>query len=125
MQKIAIIVLSDPKSGSDESLGRVFNALALANDSREAGDEVALVFSGAGTRWPAELSKLGHPARAPYDLVRDLVRGASCACAQVFGATAGVEACGLPLLKSNPLPGTPGLAGIREFAAGGWTTFIF
>jgi len=124
MSKIAVIVLSDPKSGSDESLGRLYNALALAHDSREAGDEVALVFSGAGTRWPEELTKLSHPARGLYDSVRDLVRGASCGCAEVFGATKGVEACGLPLLKSNPLPGTPGLASLREFVAGGWTTFV-
>ena len=29
--KTAIIILSDPKSGSEEALGRVFNALALAS----------------------------------------------------------------------------------------------
>ena len=27
--KSAIVILSDPKSGSEESLGRVFNALAV------------------------------------------------------------------------------------------------
>ena len=30
--KAAIIVLSDPKLGSEEALGRVFNALAAAYD---------------------------------------------------------------------------------------------
>ena len=35
--KTAIIILSDPKSGSEEALGRVFNALALASEvSRRA-----------------------------------------------------------------------------------------
>ena len=29
--KTAIIIMSDPKSGSEEALGRVFNALALAS----------------------------------------------------------------------------------------------
>lgn len=125
MSKIAIFVLSDPASGSEESLGRLFNALALAHDARAVGDDVALVFSGAGTRWPEELTKLTHPARSLYDSVRDLVSGASCACAEVFGAKSGVEACGVPLLTSNPLPGTPGMADIRDRIAAGWTTLVF
>lgn len=125
MQKLAILVLSDPKAGSEESLGRLFNALALAHDARSAGDEVGIVFAGAGTRWPGELAKLSHPARALYDQVRDLVRGASCGCAAVFGATKEVEACDLPLLRENPLPGTPGLAGLRSLMAEGWTLLVF
>ena len=44
--KFAIVVMSDPKAGSEESLGRLFNALALAHEAREKGDEVALVFAG-------------------------------------------------------------------------------
>jgi hypothetical protein len=32
MEKAAIVVLADPKSGSEESLGRLFNALAAAYD---------------------------------------------------------------------------------------------
>ena len=50
--KLAVIILSDPKSGSEEALGRVFNALALAHSGMQAGDEVEVVFNGAGTRWP-------------------------------------------------------------------------
>ena len=33
--KSAIVILSDPKSGSEESLGRVFNALAAAYDFKQ------------------------------------------------------------------------------------------
>lgn len=36
--KTAIIIMSDPKSGSEESLGRVFNALALASECKQKGD---------------------------------------------------------------------------------------
>jgi len=49
--KTAIIILSDPKAG-EEALGRVFNALAVAQESLQSGDEVEVVFNGAGTRWP-------------------------------------------------------------------------
>lgn len=121
--KTAVIVLSDPNSGSEESLGRVFNALATAHEARAAGDEAAIVFAGAGTRWPAELGKLGHPARELYDSVRDLVQGSSCGCATAFGVE---EAdAGAPLLRDYALPGTDGIASVRRFAADGWTTLTF
>ena len=122
--KIAIIILSDPKNG-DEALGRVFNALAVAQEAQEHDDDVEIVFNGAGTRWPEELAKLSHPANALYNVVRNSVKGASCGCAAVFGATKGVESCGLPLLKDKELAGTPGLSDIRRYAADGWQTLIF
>src|SRR5262245_66571486 len=109
--KFTLSVLSDPKAG-EEALGRVFNALAFAAEAHASGDEVAIVFQGTGTRWPAELVKLGHPARELYDAVRPLVAGASTACATVFGATDGVKASGLSLVDENELPGTSGIAGI-------------
>ena len=36
--KTAVLVLSDPKSGNDESLGRVLNALATAYDFKQKGE---------------------------------------------------------------------------------------
>ena len=36
--KTAIVVFSDPKSGSDDALGRVFNALAAAYDFQQNGE---------------------------------------------------------------------------------------
>ncbi len=43
--KAAIVVLSDPKSGSDEALGRVFNALAsgLVSHRGSSADSPALI----------------------------------------------------------------------------------
>lgn len=120
--KLAIFVLSDPKAG-EEALGRVFNALACAVDAERSGDQAELVFAGTGTRWPAELSRLGHPAHGLYQEARALVRGASCACAAVFGATEQVE--DLPALSDNPIPGTPGLASIRHYAALGYQVLLF
>ncbi len=123
--KTAIIILSDPKNGSEEALGRVFNALALASECKQQGDEVAVVFNGTGARWPAELTKLAHPANRLYNSVRDLVQGASCGCAEVFGATDGLKACGVSIVKDNPLAGTAGLLSLRRYIAEGWNTFVF
>ena len=122
--KLAIIILSDPKAG-EEALGRVFNALSVAHEGLQAGDEVEVVFNGAGTRWPEELTKVSHPANGLYNAVRETVKGASCGCAAAFGATKGVEACGLPLLKEKALAGTPGISNLRRYPAEGWATLIF
>lgn len=123
--KTAIVIMSDPKSGSEEALGRVFNALALASECKKKGDEVAVVFNGTGTRWPAELSKLSHPANGLYNSVRDVVQGASCGCADVFGAREGVEACGVPLQNDHALAGTSGLLSLRRYVSDGWNTVVF
>ncbi len=123
--KTAVIIMSDPKSGSEEALGRVFNALALASECIQKGDEVAVLFNGTGTRWPAELTNLSHPANGLYNSVRDVVQGASCACAEVFGAKESVKSCGVPLVKDNALAGTAGLLSLRRYVAEGWKTVVF
>lgn len=123
--KTAVVILSDPKPGTDEALGRLFNALSVAHEAKTAGDEVAIVFSGPGTRWPAELVKLDHPANALFQAVRDVVQGASCGCAAVFDATESVRASGTPLVADYALPGTPGVLSLRRFVAGGWNTLVF
>jgi len=69
MTKAAIIIYSDPKPGAEEALGRLFNALFLAYELKEKQQEVAIIFQGAGTRWPAELVKADHPAHALYEAV--------------------------------------------------------
>ena len=122
--KIAIIILSDPKNG-EEALGRAFNALALAAEAQDKGDEVNIVFAGAGTRWPAEFAQLSHPANGLYNAVRPSVTGASSGCAAVFGATKDVAACGLPEIKDHALPGTPGVVSIRRYLVEGWHTLVF
>jgi len=123
--KTAVIVYSDPKNGSEESLGRVFNALAATYDFKQQGDEVTLLFQGAGTRWVGELSKKDHPAHELYESVRDKVAGVSCGCAAVFGATAEVEKQGLDLIKDNAVPGTSGLPSLRKLVSDGYTILNF
>ncbi len=122
--KTAIIILSDPKGG-DESLGRLFNGLATAHEAMQAGDRVEIVFNGAGTRWPGELVKLSHPVNKLYNLVRNSVRGASCGCSEVFGATDSAKACGVSLVKDSAIPGTPGLLNLRRYLVEGWQTMVF
>ena len=123
--KTAIIIFSDPKNGSEEALGRVFNGLAAAYDFKQAGDETSILFQGAGTRWIGELSKKDHPAHDLFEAVKDQVAGISCGCADVFGGTEEAEQSGLDLIKENPVPGTRGLASLRKLVAEGSTILTF
>ncbi|MEN8205631.1 MAG: DsrE family protein [Pseudomonadota bacterium] len=123
--KAAIIILSDPKTGSEEALGRVFNALATAYDYQQNGADVTIQFHGAGTRWIAELTKPDHPAQGLFDAVKDNVRGVSCGCADVFGASEEVENAGFDLIKDNPVPDTSGLASLHGLVKEGYTVLTF
>jgi hypothetical protein len=120
----AIVVLSDPTSSSDEAFGRVFNALATAYDHRQAGDDVVMLFQGAGTRWVEQLEKADHAAHALFEAVRDTI-AVSSACANVFGATDGAVGAGVPLLDDNPVPGTSGLPSLRKLIGTGHTVLTF
>lgn len=119
--KTALIILADPKSGSDEALGRVFNALAAAHELRQAGETVQVLFAGAGTRWPALLNQSSHPVNGLYRLVFDSVVGVSCGCADVFGA----DDQGLARLTANPVPGTSGLHSVVALQREGYQILTF
>ncbi len=123
--KTAIIILTGPKTGSEEALGRIFNGLAAAYDFKQAGDEVSIRFQGAGTRWIGELSKKDHAAHDLFEAVKDKVAGVSCGCADVFGGTEEAEKSGFDLIKDNPVPGTTGMASFRKLAAEGYTILTF
>ena len=123
--KTAIVILSDPKSGSEEALGRLFNGLAAAYEYKQRGQEVTVLFQGAGTRWAGELVKKDHPAYALFVAVKDKVAGVSCGCADVFGAREGAEACGLDLITDNPIPQTSGVASLARLTAEGYTIITF
>jgi hypothetical protein len=123
--KVTIAIFSDPKNGSEEALGRVFNGLAAAYDFKQAGDDVSVVFQGAGTRWIGELTKKDHPAHDLFEAVKDQVAGVSCGCADVFGGSEEAQKSGLDLIKENPVPGTRGMASLWKYAAEGATILTF
>lgn len=123
--KTAIFIMTDPNSSSDDATSRLLNALGYADESKRNGDELAIVFAGAGTRWPQELSKLTHPANTRYNTLREYVRGASRGCAMFNNATEGLQAAGVALINDNMIPDTPGVASFRRYYAEGWNVSIF
>ncbi len=121
MSKIAIIILSDPRNGGEDAMGKVFNGLAAAYDYKQSGDQVEVLFQGAGTRWPAELQKINHPANDLFKAVEDTIKGVSMACAAAFGA----EPSGLDLIKGNQIPETPGLPSLAQLTRDGFNIITF
>lgn len=96
MAKIAVVVLADTETHGD--LGRVANALMLAGEAKEKGDEIELIFDGGGTRWVPELADESHKAHPAFMAVRDKVAGACAYCANAFGVKDRVIAADVPLL---------------------------
>lgn len=94
--KVAIVILADTETHADSA--RAANALTTAYEFKEAGDEVTLVFTGAGTKWAGELSDPKHRLNRAFRLVKDEVAGACKACAVSFGVSEEVQASGVPLL---------------------------
>lgn len=123
--KSAIVIMSDPKTGSEEALGRLFNGLATAYDFKQNGDEVSILFAGAGTRWASEISKADHPAHQLYQSVADKVTGVSCACAEVFGAKEQATENGFDLVTGNAVPGTAGLMSLQRLTREGYNVMLF
>ncbi|PRY39054.1 hypothetical protein [Umezawaea tangerina] len=123
--KTAVVVLSDPSTGTEEALGRVFNALATAWESAQGGEALVL-FQGTGTRWPAVLADPAHPAHELYAAVKEQVATvASGGCAAVFGATGGVDAEGIKQISQNRAPGTSGVASVAELVRSGYHVLTF
>jgi hypothetical protein len=119
--KAAIVVLSDPKGGTEEAFGRV----AAAYDFKKRGTPVRVLFQGAGTRWVGELTNADHPVHALFEEVRDVVEGVSSACAMAFGATEAATSHGFVLLSGNEVPGTSGLPSLGGLVADGYTVLTF
>jgi hypothetical protein len=123
--KTAIVVFSDPKSGSEEALGRLFNALFLTYELKEKKEDVRLIFQGAGSRWAGELAKREHPARALYDAVKDKLVGVCGGCADVFGAAAAAESAGVKLIREAMIPGTSGVIDLSRYLDEGYRLLTF
>ena len=125
MKKIAVIILSDPKSGSEEALGRVFNGLVTAYDAKQRGDDITVLFQGTGTRWSGLITTANHPVNGLYEAVKDKIAGISSGCADVFGACETAKDHGFALVSEIAIPGTSGLPSIARLVADGYNVVTF
>ena len=97
MAKAAIVILAGNESHSD--YGRLANGLEAAKEFAENdGDELELIFDGAGTQWIPELEDEESDYHELYQAVRD--DAAVCDyCSGAFGVSEAVEDAGITVLS--------------------------
>jgi hypothetical protein len=118
MNRVAILVLADTETHAD--LGRVVNAMMTAKEFHEAGDDVRLIFDGAGTGWLGVLSDPEHSTHPLFEQVRDVVSGACGFCAHAFDAEEGVKHAHIQLLDEYQ-----GHPSVRDLVASGYQVITF
>ena len=94
--------------------------LLAARKTGEAGDAVRLIFDGAGTRWIGALANPQHRSHRLYQEIKGRITGACRYCAGAFGATAAVEAEGIPLLDEYHQHPS-----LRRLVADGFAVLVF
>ncbi len=98
MPKAALVVLAGTDTPADA--GRVVNAMSIAREFLEAGDDVRLIFDGAGTQWIPILERTEYEYHDLYLAVRETV--AVCDyCASAYSVGKAVNAAGIERLSTN------------------------
>jgi hypothetical protein len=118
MSKVAIVVLAD--TDTHEGLARVVNALEAVKEFKEGGDDVQLVFDGAGSKWVVELSKPEHEAHKLFAAVEGKVAGVCAFCAGAFGVKEGVQAA-----RARMLSEFEGHPSFRKLVSAGYQVITF
>lgn len=119
MSKGAIVLLAG-HDGSHENLGRVANALESVEQFKDAGDEVKLVFDGAGTEWVSVLTDKEHDLNPKFQKIQDKVHGACQFCANAFEVRQEIEDSPVDLVdEHNRHPN------IRNLVADGFEVITF
>jgi hypothetical protein len=96
MAKAAIVILAGNESHAD--YGRLANALEAAKEFAETdGDEVEVIFDGAGVQWIPELEDEDSDYRPLYEAVYDHVSVCDF-CANAFDVSEAVDESGLARL---------------------------
>ncbi len=118
MAKIGIVVLAGTDNKGD--LGRVVNALETAKECHDAGDDVELIFDGAGTLWIGELAGEEHAYHGLYSHVKGTISGACQYCSDAYGALEAVQDENIDLLDEHD--GHPSL---RRLVVAGYQVITF
>lgn len=118
MARAAVVILADTESHADH--GRLANGLEAAKEFAETpGDDVELIFDGAGTQWAPLLEDPANEYHGLYQTVRD--DAAVCDyCAAAFGVEEAVAETGVVTLDEHD-----GHPSIRSLVAEGYEVLTF
>jgi hypothetical protein len=118
MTKAAVVILAGTEGHAN--LGRLVNGLETAKEFAETdGDEVELIFDGAGTQW---IPKLEDPDNDKHELYQAVRENASACdfCSGAFGVDDAVNDSGVVRLDDHD--GHPSL---RSLVADGYEVITF
>ncbi|MGH2751842.1 MAG: DsrE family protein [Actinomycetota bacterium] len=118
MTSTAILVLAGTQTRAD--LGRVVNGLQIAREFKEAGDEVSVIFDGAGTEWVPELANSDHKYHKLFEQTKEVVQGACSYCANAYGVKDEIAAGEVELI--DEFDGHPS---IRKLISNGYQVLTF
>lgn len=118
MAKAAVVILAGTEGHAN--LGRIVNGLETAKEFAETdGDEVELIFDGAGTQWIPELE---DPDSDPHELYQAVKDNASACdyCSGAFGVDDAVNDSDVVRLDDHD-----GHPSIRSLVADGYEVITF
>lgn len=95
--QVACLILAGTETR--EGLGRLVNVLEVAKAFKEGGDEVMLVFDGAGTQGLAELVNPQHTSHCLYHGLWKQIACTCSFCAGAFGERSNLEAAEIAFLS--------------------------
>lgn len=116
--KVAVVIMSDTDSA--EGIGRVVQGLHAVKEFKEAGDEVQLIFDGAGAKVIGVVSQADHPYYRMFEAVKDNISGVCQYCAGAYHVTDYVTAARIRLCNDHQ-----GHASYRKLLQNGYQVLSF
>jgi hypothetical protein len=117
MTKLAVMLLAD--TDTPEDAGRMANALMLAREGKEAGDDVRVLLDGAGTKWAVDLAREEHKYHRLFQQLREQI-GACVYCARAYGVKDELDVLGMtPLDEYRDHPS------VRQLIVDGYHVITF
>jgi hypothetical protein len=117
MTKAAVIILAGTEG--HENVGRLVNGLETAREFVEAGDDVEVIFDGAGTQWIEQLEEPDNDYHDLYASVKDDV-GVCDYCTGAFGAEEAAHDAALVRFVDND-----GHPSVRSLVGDGYEVMTF
>lgn len=98
MNRIAIVIYSKLEGAG---ISAVYRALMFVDELLRAGDDVALVFDGAGSTALAEVLKPESALHRAWTKAAPALRGVCAYCAKSYEVREELEAAGIPMLGDD------------------------
>lgn len=98
MNRIAVVIYSKLEGAGKSA---VYRAMMFVDELRRHGDDVTLVFDGAGTTALAEMLAPAHDLHRVWTQAAPALRGACRYCAKSYGVLEALEAAQVPMLGDD------------------------